>query len=362
MGRGRMRLCTLALGLTGGVVAGALVVILALKPAPAPAQTPPPSSPGAPSTSEGAAPQTGPGYVGAEVCKTCHEEAYQKFSHTRMGRLFLHQARNTTEQLGCENCHGPGQAHVDQGGGRGVGGMISYAKNDPTPVEQRNQMCLHCHTKGNRVFWAGSAHDARDVACTSCHTVMEDKSPRHQLTKPTEIETCGTCHLQKRAATMRTSHMPLREGKMTCSSCHNPHGTVTPSLLKANSLMRPVAELWRDPADGALLLDRHGRARLRMDGGGRASIRVEGSEARILPFEEGLEVDRLPPATLNLSACRTPASRPPPAPAASSCAPRAAASAWSRWRACCSGRGCSRRSRRRAGWPDCPITRPRPSR
>ena len=30
--------------------------------------------------------------------------------------------------------------------------------------------------------------------------------------------------------------MPVREGKMTCTSCHNPHGTVTPALLKENSL------------------------------------------------------------------------------------------------------------------------------
>jgi DmsE family decaheme c-type cytochrome len=35
---------------------------------------------------------------------------------------------------------------------------------------------------------------------------------------------------------MRSSHMPLREGKMTCTSCHNPHGTLTPSLLKEVSL------------------------------------------------------------------------------------------------------------------------------
>ncbi|HEX6102694.1 MAG TPA: choline ABC transporter ATP-binding protein [Alphaproteobacteria bacterium] len=71
------------------------------------------------------------------------------------------------------------------------------------------------------------------------------------------------------------------------------------NVLKANSLMRPIAELWRDPADGALLLDRQGRARIRMDGAGRlASIRVDGSEARILPYQEDLEVDRLPPATL----------------------------------------------------------------
>jgi len=176
------------------------------------------------------------GYVGAEMCKSCHAEQFEQFSHTRMGRLFLKQPRNTQESLGCENCHGPGKAHVEAGGGKGVGGLITFAKNDKTPVETRNAVCLTCHTKGNRVFWKGSPHEARDVACTNCHRVMADHSPRAQLAKPTEIETCGTCHLERRAQQMRSSHMPLREGKMTCTSCHNPHGTVTPALLKENSL------------------------------------------------------------------------------------------------------------------------------
>ncbi|HEY7251181.1 MAG TPA: hypothetical protein VIG37_11865, partial [Methylomirabilota bacterium] len=128
------RLWTVTLAFAGSAVPAVLVLVLALRPAPAPAQSAP-ASPAAPSTTtEAPAPEMPPGYVGAEVCKTCHEEAFQKFSRTRMGRLFLHQARNTTEQLGCENCHGPGQAHVDKGGGKGVGGMITFAKNDPTPV------------------------------------------------------------------------------------------------------------------------------------------------------------------------------------------------------------------------------------
>src|SRR5262249_26798985 len=177
-----------------------------------------------------------PGYAGAETCKGCHAEQYEKFSHTKMGRLFLHQPRNTSESLGCENCHGPGKEHADAGGGRGVGGMITFAKNDKTPVEERNAMCLTCHTQGERVFWKGSPHEMRDLACTSCHTVMENVSAKSQLKKETELETCGTCHTQKRAAQMRSSHMPLREGKMTCTSCHNAHGTVTPALLKENSL------------------------------------------------------------------------------------------------------------------------------
>ena len=64
---------------------------------------------------------------------------------------------------------------------------------------------------------------------------MEDASPKFQLAKATEIETCGQCHLERRAQQMRSSHMPLREGKMTCTSCHNPHGGVTQHNLKAMS-------------------------------------------------------------------------------------------------------------------------------
>jgi DmsE family decaheme c-type cytochrome len=212
-----------------GVVAGTGVALLAvsvlLVPSRAPAQQP--AAPGA---------EMPPGYVGAETCKGCHEEQYRKFAGTKMGRLFLHQPRNTTEGLACENCHGPGKAHVDAGGGKGKGGLITFAKNDPTPVEKRNQVCLTCHTKGNRVFWTGSVHDSRNVACTSCHVVMESHSPANQLAQPTVIETCGMCHARQRAQMLRSAHMPLREDKMTCISCHNPHGTVTPSLLTENSL------------------------------------------------------------------------------------------------------------------------------
>jgi DmsE family decaheme c-type cytochrome len=183
-----------------------------------------------------AAPADG-NYVGAETCKGCHEEAFSKFSKTRMGRLFLLQARSPKEANACETCHGPGKAHVDAGGGKGKGGLITFAKNDKTPVEKRNAVCLSCHTKGARMFWQGSAHESRDVACTNCHKIMEDISPKFQLAKETMIETCGQCHLQKKAQTLsRYTHMPLREGKMTCTSCHNPHGTVTPALLKEPSV------------------------------------------------------------------------------------------------------------------------------
>ncbi len=209
-----------------GAVAGLVVLAVLALPAPSPAQTP------------AAKPAAGlpEGYAGADTCKGCHEDQFNVFGQTKMGRLFIHHPRTPQEQLVCETCHGPGRAHAEAGGGRGVGNLITFAKNDKTPIDKRNQICLSCHQKGARLFWQGSAHEGRSVACTSCHTIMTRVSPENQLKKATQIETCGQCHLQKRAQTMRSTHMPLREGKMTCTSCHNPHGTVTPSLLKENTV------------------------------------------------------------------------------------------------------------------------------
>jgi DmsE family decaheme c-type cytochrome len=222
--------------LSVGTIIGVLVMLPASTPAQAPtptqtpAQTPPqpPAQPPAPTPEQAAA-----GYVGAETCKACHPDQHDMFASTKMGRLFLKHPRNAREALGCENCHGPGKEHVEKGGGKGVGGLITFAKNDKTPIDKRNEVCLACHTKGARLFWKGSAHEARDVACTNCHRVMSDQSPKALLAKVSEIETCGTCHIQKKAAAIgRSSHMPVREGKMTCTSCHNPHGTTTPALLR----------------------------------------------------------------------------------------------------------------------------------
>src|SRR5947207_1404647 len=73
-------------------------------------------------------------YVGNEVCQACHATQFEKFSQTQMGKIFLFNARNETEKRACENCHGPGSNHVAAGGGRGVGGLITFGKNSPVPI------------------------------------------------------------------------------------------------------------------------------------------------------------------------------------------------------------------------------------
>ena len=172
-------------------------------------------------------------YVGAKVCLTCHATQAEAFGKTLMGRI----GKTQQGKFDCENCHGPGSAHAKAGGGRGVGGIISFRPEDQTrTAEENNAGCLNCHKKGDRAYWDGSTHETRGLMCTNCHTIMKPVSRKNQLKTAVEPETCFQCHKDRRAQMARSSHMPLREGKMVCSDCHNPHGSATESLLKANSV------------------------------------------------------------------------------------------------------------------------------
>ena len=121
--------------------------------------------------------------------------------------------------------------------GSSVGGIISFRKDDPSRrVEDNNAICLNCHERGERTFWRGSVHEERAVACTNCHTIMKNVSAVNQLKTPWEPNTCFQCHKDRQAQLFRSSHMPMREGKITCSNCHNPHGSPTEGLLREASI------------------------------------------------------------------------------------------------------------------------------
>jgi DmsE family decaheme c-type cytochrome len=171
-------------------------------------------------------------FVDSKVCATCHATLVAEFQKTLMGRIGLTQKG----KFDCQNCHGPGSAHVKAGGGRGVGGILSFGETDPRTPEEKNAICLACHQKGDRANWPGSTHESRNLSCTNCHTVMKQVSRKFNLKTAWEPDTCFQCHKDRRAQIYRSSHMPVREGKIVCSDCHNPHGSVTESLLREDSI------------------------------------------------------------------------------------------------------------------------------
>jgi DmsE family decaheme c-type cytochrome len=172
-------------------------------------------------------------FVGDKACLTCHATQTEEFTHTLMGRIGLTQKG----KFACENCHGAGSEHVKAGGGRGVGGIISFRPDDTSrTAEENNGICLACHERGDRTNWPGSVHEERGLMCTNCHTIMKAVSRKNQLKTTWEPDTCFQCHKDRRAQMFRSSHMPMREGKIVCSDCHNPHGSITESLLKKDSI------------------------------------------------------------------------------------------------------------------------------
>ncbi len=189
----------------------------------------PPAS--APAT-RAARPAVAATFIGSQACAKCHGPLIAAFNKTLMGKISLTQKG----KFECENCHGPGSAHVAAGGGRGVGGILSFGEDDPRPVAERNGICLNCHQRGERTYWAGSVHELRGLACTNCHTIMKAVSRKHQLKKKIAAEVCYQCHKLKRAQMQYSSHMPVRENKITCSNCHNPHGSPTEKLIREASV------------------------------------------------------------------------------------------------------------------------------
>jgi DmsE family decaheme c-type cytochrome len=176
----------------------------------------------APNTSRSAPPSTD---WSASDCAECHDKA--------AGPAFARTAHGKQDQS-CAKCHQNVAEHLKSITAGTPGGPVPTLKK--LKPNELNAVCLTCHEKANQSSFLSSMHARRNVACSTCHSVHDYKSETAQLKTRTDTETCVTCHKAERAKSMRTSHHPVREGKLGCASCHNPHEGSRPKQLKADSV------------------------------------------------------------------------------------------------------------------------------
>jgi DmsE family decaheme c-type cytochrome len=181
---------------------------------------------------------------GPEVCQGCHAPYVETFDASIHGKKA--HPRSPANAGACSTCHGDGTAHVAAGGGRGVGGIVNPGSKT-MPAAQKDQVCQTCHAANRHLaFWDSGKHAKNDVSCTNCHSTHGGNESLLKINNPQiapltntarvpQQEVCFNCHRDIRALVMRPSHHPIVEGKIKCTSCHNPHGALSPAMVNAES-------------------------------------------------------------------------------------------------------------------------------
>ncbi len=170
-------------------------------------------------------------YVGSDTCKTCHDDLYsQHFEGTPHFALTKEK-----DGHGCEDCHGPGSAHVDGGGD--VTKIIRFSQLSPAQASQR---CLQCHESSlENVDFNRSVHLKNGVGCLACHSPHHSTQPDYLL-KNQQALLCYGCHATQKAEFERPYRHRVDVGLVQCSDCHNPHGTFVAKQLRTAAGQFPV--------------------------------------------------------------------------------------------------------------------------
>ena len=178
-----------------------------------------------------AKPSAAPGYAGSDACKTCHADVYNKGFEPTPHYNLIKEGKH-----GCEDCHGPGQAHVDGGG-------------DPSKIRRFSQVstveatriCLGCHqTRGlEQSNFNRSAHAKNNVGCLDCHSPHHAAQPEFLLIKSSP-QLCYGCHAPVKAEFNRPFRHRVEERLIECNDCHNPHGTFVARQLRLASTQQEI--------------------------------------------------------------------------------------------------------------------------
>ena len=170
------------------------------------------------------------GFVGVETCKICHIPETEGMHSNPHWKLELEGKHEAGIAPTCEDCHGPGQAHVESGGDKTK--IFRFSTASPKDADKR---CLSCHqTDGDHDNFLRSAHSEGQVGCLGCHTVHAAKTPTGELKAATPT-LCYTCHTDIRGQFSRPMHHRVDEGLIKCTDCHNPHGATLDKLLRTAS-------------------------------------------------------------------------------------------------------------------------------
>ncbi len=180
-------------------------------------------------------------YVGTGNCVAqCHrhDKISDDFRHSVHGEQI--KPETGLPLVNCESCHGPGslaianlEAAKQQHGDKAKCDTSTLLDLKSLPAQAQSLICLRCHSStstSSLSHWPTSVHAMHDVSCFSCHRLHE--GPQQKVSHDQMAELCYQCHPDVKTQFNLFSHHPVREKKMNCFDCHDPHGSPNNALLK----------------------------------------------------------------------------------------------------------------------------------
>jgi len=197
-----------------------------------------------------------PDYIGRDECRGCHQPIFANFEATPHFKTTLPGARAhpsvpvrsrtsgsqtsgsqtpSAAAEGCESCHGPGREHAERLGDPAK--IVRFAKLTRADAANR---CLTCHeyTEEHGSF-RRSAHKNSAVSCLDCHSVHHAAERQYLLRKP-ETQLCSDCHANVIAEFARPFHHRVEEKLITCTECHAQHGSLLGRQLRSTASQETI--------------------------------------------------------------------------------------------------------------------------
>ena len=153
--------------------------------------------------------------IGLE-CMSCHN-AYVNHDETSFNKY-----NTISEGIDCERCHGPGEVHIKRklaGEIIDTSKYIDYSIVNPSklPLDLQFDICERCHLQGTSILAEGKFFDSFKPGMHLAD-FMDTYLPRydnnHSFIMASHVDRLkqSTC---------------FKESEMACTSCHNPHKSVT---------------------------------------------------------------------------------------------------------------------------------------
>jgi predicted CXXCH cytochrome family protein len=175
----------------------------------------------------------------SDTCLSCHA-GREEHNNYRRGEHW----RN---DIGCIDCH---SAHTPSTGRNKAGSnvFISSANVDKPGFAAEKmlkasepQLCMQCHTETKHQFNKPFKHKVLEGAmkCSDCHNAHGGFESKQARLATGGDAACIKCHTEKQGP-FAYEHAPVKtEG---CASCHTPHGSANPRLLRTSSVAQLCLE------------------------------------------------------------------------------------------------------------------------